>query len=51
VVTNELVVDNWKAIGFIIPDPEMMDIDKNVIAAMKKFKLPIYDNDMNRVKL
>ena len=48
---NELVVDNWKAVGFVVSDPDIFAINKNTIMIMKKFKLPIYDNNMNPVEL
>lgn len=50
---NELVVDNWKAVGFVIPGKGLRQrlVDKMTEAAMKKFKLPVYDYNMNRVEL
>ena len=47
---NELVVDNWKVVGFVIPDSARGRSDDRVLTAMKKSKLPIYDYSMNRVE-
>jgi len=47
---NELVVDNWKAVGFVIPDGARGRHDDRILAAMKRTKLPIYDYGMNRVE-
>jgi len=45
---NELVIDNWKAVGFVIPDEGR---NPRILASMKRSKLPIYDYSMNRVEL
>jgi hypothetical protein len=49
---NELVVDNWKAVGFVIPKDinrahtDLTVQDRRILKVMKDSKLPVYDNTM-----
>jgi hypothetical protein len=54
---NELVVDNWKATGFVIPyeinraHSDLTAGDRQILKAMKTIGLPTYDNKMGQVDL
>jgi len=54
---NELVVDNWKATGFVVPyeinraHSDLTARDRQILKAMKTIGLPIYDNKMAPVDL